>query len=61
MNQIQGDENYALMVKNRRLAKQAKADEVAEFKAKYQIDLMARLSQRGQKHDMERRNLMANK
>ena len=49
------------MLSNRRQAKQARVDEVAEYKANYQIDLMARLSQRGQQHEADRKSMMARK
>ena len=43
-NKAQGEQNLVLLVKQRRQNKQQKIDDLAEYNAKYQVDLMARLS-----------------
>ena len=58
VNQMQGDQNYALMHIQRRLNDKKKQEETAEYKQKFQTDLMARLNMRGQKQDSERRMIM---
>ena len=44
VNMIQGVENYKLMLNQRRAAQDNRFEELAEYKAKFSEDLMARLN-----------------
>lgn len=60
-NKIQGQDNYKLMLNLKRTTQDNKTDELDEYKAKYQHDLLARLQQKNQKQDMDRKNWMQKK
>ena len=49
------------MLNQRRTAQENKVDQLAEYKAKFSEDLMARLQQKGQMHDRQRRSWMQKK
>ena len=54
INQMQGSENYVLMLNNRNQAKKQRAEDLAEYQAKYKEDLMVRLSQRNNREMKQR-------
>ena len=58
INQMQGDENYVLMLSARRQAKQQQMDDLDEYHAKFSEDLMSRLNKRGIQQDKARKNYM---
>lgn len=60
-NKMQGDENYVLMLGKKQQNHQKKLSDLAEYKANFQEDLLARLTQRGQQQEKERRLWMAKK
>ena len=55
---MQGMENRKLMLSQRKMDAKKKGNELAEYREKYQEDLMARLTQRNEREMSERRAKM---
>lgn len=59
INSHQCASNFKIMQNQRKNASITKQADLAEYKAKYQVDYMNQLTERGKQQDIERRDTMA--